>query len=149
MWQSPTLGAHTHARAHPCPWGLGGHGCDVINYRWVWASIGFVRPCIQLQIGIKLLGCREYTNQEALWAKPSTMNDVLFVRSTKTWCRRVIHITQFLNTHAQFKYHGWAHVMLWVGMGRCSWLWCGYGYKFEGKCWALVCGSIVVTSNLY
>jgi hypothetical protein len=26
----------------------------------------------------------------------------------------------------------------WVGMGRCWWLWFGYGYKFEGKCWALV-----------
>ena len=34
--------------------------------------------------------------------------------------------------------HGWAHVMLWVGIGRCRWLWSGYGYKFEGKCWALL-----------
>ena len=25
--QSPTLGAH----AHPCPWVLGGHGCDIIG----------------------------------------------------------------------------------------------------------------------
>ena len=27
--QSPTLGAHTHAQ--PCPWVLGGHGCDIIG----------------------------------------------------------------------------------------------------------------------
>jgi hypothetical protein len=31
-----------------------------------WVDIGFVHPCIQLQIGVKFLGCREYTNQEAL-----------------------------------------------------------------------------------
>jgi hypothetical protein len=29
--------------------------------------------------------------------------------------------------------YGWA----WVGIGRCWWLWSGYGYKFGGKCWAL------------
>ena len=39
--------------------------------------------------------------------------------------------------HAMGK-HGWAHVMLWVGIGRCGWIWSGYGYKFDGKCWALV-----------
>ena len=60
---SPTLGAHTHA--HPCPWVLGGHGCDVIVHGWAWVAISFVHPCIQLQIGVKLLGCREYANQEA------------------------------------------------------------------------------------
>jgi hypothetical protein len=31
---SPTLGAHTHAQ--PCPWVLGGHGCDVIVHGWAW-----------------------------------------------------------------------------------------------------------------
>jgi hypothetical protein len=41
---SPTLGAHTHA-----------HG--------FWVGIGFVHPCIQFQIGVKLLGCMEYANQ--------------------------------------------------------------------------------------
>jgi hypothetical protein len=30
--------------------------------------------------------------------KPTTMNDLLFVRFNQDWCRRVIHITQFLNT---------------------------------------------------
>jgi hypothetical protein len=29
----------------------------------------FVHPCIQLQIGVKLLGCREYSNQEMLRAE--------------------------------------------------------------------------------
>jgi hypothetical protein len=31
-------------------------------------GIGFVYPCIQLQIVVKLLGCMEYVNQEALQA---------------------------------------------------------------------------------
>ena len=65
--RSPTLGAHTHA--HSCPWVLGGHGCDVIVHGWAWVGIGFVHPCIQLQIGVKLLGCRVYANQEALRAE--------------------------------------------------------------------------------
>ena len=30
--------------------------------------------------------------------------------------------------------YGW----VWVGISRCWWIWSGYGYKFEGKCWALV-----------
>ena len=45
---------------------MGGHGCDVIVRGWAWVGIGFVHPCIQLQIGVKLLGCKEYANQEAL-----------------------------------------------------------------------------------
>jgi hypothetical protein len=67
--QSPTLGAHAHV--HPCPWVLGGHGCDVIVHGWAWVGIGFVHPCIQLQIGVKLLGCKEYANQKALRAEAS------------------------------------------------------------------------------
>jgi hypothetical protein len=34
-------------------------------------GIGFVYPCIQLQIGVKLLGCRENANKEALRAEAS------------------------------------------------------------------------------
>jgi hypothetical protein len=49
-YQSPTLGVHTHA-----------HG--------FWVGINFEHPCIQLQIGVKLLGCGEYANQEALRAE--------------------------------------------------------------------------------
>jgi hypothetical protein len=30
----------------------------------------------------------------------------------------------------------WNFSIFWV-VGRCWWLWSGYGYKFEGKCWAL------------
>jgi hypothetical protein len=56
------LGARTHA--HPCPWVLGGYVCDIIVHVWAW-----VHPYIQLQIGVKLLGCREYANQEALRAE--------------------------------------------------------------------------------
>jgi hypothetical protein len=36
---------------------------------WAWVGISFVHPCIQFQIGVKLLGCREYANQEVLWVE--------------------------------------------------------------------------------
>ena len=29
IYESPTLGAYTHA--YTCPWALGGHGCDIIG----------------------------------------------------------------------------------------------------------------------
>jgi hypothetical protein len=38
---------------------------------WACVGIGFVHPCIQLQIGVKLFGCMEYANQEAVWAEAS------------------------------------------------------------------------------
>jgi hypothetical protein len=40
--QSPTSGAHTHAHAHthPCPWVLGGHGCNIIVHGRAWAGMG-------------------------------------------------------------------------------------------------------------
>ena len=52
----------------PIPMGFG--------WAWVrcycsWVGIVFVHPCIQLQIGVKLLGCMEYTTQEALRAEAS------------------------------------------------------------------------------
>jgi hypothetical protein len=37
-----------------------------------WVGMGGHRFCaflLQLQIGVKLLGCREYANQEALWGE--------------------------------------------------------------------------------
>jgi hypothetical protein len=37
----------------------------MLLFMGAWVGIGFVHPCIQLQIGVKLLGCREYVNQEA------------------------------------------------------------------------------------
>jgi hypothetical protein len=66
LHQSPTLGAHAHTHAHGFWVGMG--AMFIVN-RWAWVGIGFVHICIQLQIGVKLLGCREYTNQEALWAE--------------------------------------------------------------------------------
>jgi hypothetical protein len=50
---------------------MGGHGCDIIVHEWAWVGMSFVHPCIQLQIGVKLLGCREYANQDALLAEAS------------------------------------------------------------------------------
>jgi hypothetical protein len=47
------------------------HECDIIVHGWAWMGIDFVHPCIQLQIGVKPLGCREYANQEALRAEAS------------------------------------------------------------------------------
>ena len=45
---------------------IGGHGCNIIVHGWAWVGIRFVHPCIQLQIGVKLLGCRSCANQKAL-----------------------------------------------------------------------------------
>ena len=35
---SPTLGAH----AHPCPWVLGGHGCDIIGNVTIFEYMGAI-----------------------------------------------------------------------------------------------------------
>jgi TM2 domain-containing membrane protein YozV len=36
--------AHAHAHAHPCPWVLGGHGCDIMfmgRHGWAWVRYYF------------------------------------------------------------------------------------------------------------
>jgi hypothetical protein len=43
-----------------------GFGWAWVRYYCSWVGIGFLHPCIHLQIRVKLLGCREHTNQEAL-----------------------------------------------------------------------------------
>jgi hypothetical protein len=63
-YQSPTLGAHTHAHALPCLPMPMGFGWAWVRYYCSWVGIGFVHSCIHLQIGVKLLGCMEYANQE-------------------------------------------------------------------------------------
>jgi hypothetical protein len=40
-----------------------------MGFGWAWVGISFVHPCIQLQIGVKLLECKEYVNQEEPWAE--------------------------------------------------------------------------------
>ena len=40
--QRPTLGAHAHAHQRPCPWVLGGHGCDIIVRGWTWVGIAAI-----------------------------------------------------------------------------------------------------------
>jgi hypothetical protein len=45
-----------------------GFGWAWVRCYYSWVGIGL---CIQLQIGVKLLGCREYANQEALRAEAS------------------------------------------------------------------------------
>jgi hypothetical protein len=67
VMQSPTSGAHTHA--HPCPWVLGGHGCDVIVHGWAWVryyrswvgmgghrSLLMIMVWVWVQIQRKMLG---------------------------------------------------------------------------------------------
>ena len=63
--QSPTLGAHTHA-AMPMPTHTHGFWRAWVRCYGSWVGMGFVHPYIQLQIGVKLLGFKEYANQEAL-----------------------------------------------------------------------------------
>jgi hypothetical protein len=48
---------------------MGGRGWAWVQYYYSWVGIGFVHPCIHLQIGVKLPRCREYANQEALWVE--------------------------------------------------------------------------------
>ena len=62
---------------------LMGFGWAWVQCYYSWVGIGFVHPYIQLQIGVKLLGCREYANQEALRAEAKIVNDLLFVRSNQ------------------------------------------------------------------
>ena len=83
MWQSPTLGVHTHVHAHGFWVGM---GAMLFVHGWAWMGIGFVHPCIQLQIGVKLLGCRVYyytLTKKRSGLKPTTMNNLLFVRSNQ------------------------------------------------------------------
>jgi hypothetical protein len=56
----------------PMPMPTHAHGFWVgmgVIYYCSWVGIGFMHPWIQLQIGVKLLGCREYANQEELRAE--------------------------------------------------------------------------------
>jgi hypothetical protein len=72
--QSPTLGAHTHgfwvgmgAMLLFMGWGVGMGA--ILLFMGGHGGHSFVHPCIQLQIGVKLLGCREYANLEVLRAE--------------------------------------------------------------------------------
>ena len=51
----------------PCPPIPMGFGWAWVRCYCSWVGMDFVHPCIQLQIGVKLLGCREYTNQDGEW----------------------------------------------------------------------------------
>jgi hypothetical protein len=52
--------------------GMGRYYCSWVGmgpHHVTRGAINFVHPCIQLQIRVKLLGWREYANQEALQAE--------------------------------------------------------------------------------
>jgi hypothetical protein len=98
-------------------------------------GIGFVHPCIQLQIGVKLLGCREYANQEALQVEAND-NEQLFICLIQPRLGVGGYYTLhnfWLHEHNLYSMggHGRAHVMLWAGMGEHGWahlmLWVGMG----------------------
>jgi hypothetical protein len=106
IYQSPTLGAHTHG---------------------FWVGMSGHRICASL-------------HPAPNWSQTSRMQGIRWPRSTpgwsqrqwttfylpdptKIWCRRVTHITQFLNTWALFEYIAWVcmgghksllMVMVWV-----------------------------------
>jgi hypothetical protein len=96
---SPTLGAHTHAHAHahPCPWVLGGHGCDVIVHGWAWVGMGAILLfmgghgwasvlCIlasNSKSESNFSDARNTLTKKRFGLKPTTMNDLLFVRSNQ------------------------------------------------------------------
>jgi hypothetical protein len=112
----------------PYPWVLGGHGCDVIVHGWA------LFLCILASNSKSESNFSDAKNtlvKKRSGLKPVTVNDFLFVRSNQD-------LVQSGNTHYTiFKYTG-AIWIAWVGIGRCWWLWSGYGHKLEGKCWALM-----------
>ena len=94
-------------------------------------TFNFVHPYIQLHIGVKLLGCMKYANQEAL--RPKTNDNErpficpiqprLSVGMSYTLHNFLIH-GHYLNSMGGHEWawmdmsgHGWTHIMLWVGMG--------------------------------
>jgi hypothetical protein len=82
--QNPTLGAHTHAHGFLVGMGaillfMGGHECNIVVHGWACVGNGFVHPYMQLQIGVKLLGCGKYANQEVLRAEANNCERFLFV----------------------------------------------------------------------
>ena len=132
----------------PCPPIPMGFGWAWVRCYCSWVGISFVHPCIQLQIRVKVLGCKEYANQEALRAKVKTMSDFSFIRSNQ-------NLVQVGNTHYRnfwvhgrnlngMNGHGWTHVMLWVGMHRSLmmgmvWVWVQIPRKMLGS--AAGCGT--------
>jgi len=48
-----------------------------MGFGWAWVGMGG-HPYIQLQIGVKLLGCMEYAYQKALWDEAND-NERLFI----------------------------------------------------------------------
>jgi hypothetical protein len=98
--QSPTLGAHTHAHAHPYPWVwvgmcaillfMGGHG-------WAWV---LCIPASNSKSKSNFLDAVNTLTNKRFGLKPRQWTTFYLSDPTKTWCRRVIHIKQFLNTWA-------------------------------------------------
>ena len=147
----------------PCPPMPMGFGWAWVRYYCSW--VGMCGHVWALVLCIRASSSKSESNFLDAWNTLTKKRSGLKLRQwmtfylsdpTKTWCRRVMYIPQILNTRAQFEYHGWTwvgtcHAMggAWVGIGRCWWLWSGYGYKFKGKCWALLAMATKPQSNIH
>ena len=102
----------------------------LMGFGWVgvrcycsWVGIGFVHPCIQLQIGVKLFRCMEYANQEALWAEANDIErpficpipPTLDVGGYYTLNYFLIHGRNLNSMGGDMSCYRWA----WVDIGRC------------------------------
>jgi hypothetical protein len=104
--QSPTLGAHTHARGFWAGMGamllfMGGHG---------WASVLCILAS-NFKIGVKLPRCREYANQEALRAEANDSERPFICQIQPR-----LGVSRWYTLH-NFEYMG-AIWIAWVGMGE-------------------------------
>ena len=83
-FQSPTSGVHIHARvhahAHPCPWVLGGHECNVIVRGW--ASVLCI-PASNFNSESNFSDAESTLTKKHFGLKPTIVNDFLFVRSNQ------------------------------------------------------------------
>ena len=67
---------------------MSGHG---------WASVLYM-PTSSSKSESNFSDARHTLTKKRSGLKPTTMNDLYLSNPTKTWCRRVMHIRQFLNT---------------------------------------------------
>ena len=79
LQERPMLGAH----AHPYPWVLGGHGCDVIVHGWAWVGIVLCILASNFKSESNFLDARNTLTKKCSGLKPATVNDLLFVQSNQ------------------------------------------------------------------
>jgi hypothetical protein len=63
---------------YPCPWVLGGHGCDSIVHGWAWASFLCIHAS-SFKSESNFSDARNTLTKKHFGLKPTTMNNLLFV----------------------------------------------------------------------